>query len=284
MKSLRIEDKILDKVHDIEVEILDEIVKICKKYNIKYFLVGGTLLGAIRHDGFIPWDDDLDIGMLREDYEKFLEVAPYELSDDYYLETRKYNKKFYLNFSKVKKNNTDFKEDFSKNLDIHKGIFVDIFPFDNIKNPNSKFTKIRGAFITYGMQTIFVKHKFMKFKDCYRPLFCFFYSFLPLSLIFKIQNCLMIKDNKKDTKYLCSFSGRYSIAHESFPKEYAFNLIEKEFYNKKYMIFKDYDKYLRGVYGDYMKLPPLEERVNHCPVDIDFEHGKNIRTIDLIKK
>ena len=284
MKKVTIEDEVLNKVHDVEVEILDEIVRICKKHNIAYYLIGGTLLGAIRHKDFIPWDDDLDIGMLREDYEKFLEIALYELSDKYYLETRKYNKKFYLQFSKVKKNYTDFKEDFIKNLDCHKGIFVDIFPFDNIKNPSSKITKLRGAFITYGTQTVFVKYKFMKLKDCHRPLFCFFYRILPLSLIFKIQAYLMTRDNKKNTDYLSNYVGRYSITKESFEKKYAEESVLVDFHGKKYNAFKEYDKYLTGVYGDYMKLPPEEERINHCPVDIDFEHGKNIRTIDLIKK
>ena len=86
------EASVLKKLHDEEVKILDEIVRICSKNNLEYFLIGGTLLGAIRHKGFIPWDDDLDIAMPREDYEKFLKIAEQELEEPYKLEYYKNRK------------------------------------------------------------------------------------------------------------------------------------------------------------------------------------------------
>ena len=77
---------ILDKLHKVELEILDDFVKICNKNNLTYFLTGGTMLGAVRHNGFIPWDDDIDIGMPRKDYDEFIKIAPKELGNKYYLD------------------------------------------------------------------------------------------------------------------------------------------------------------------------------------------------------
>ena len=154
-----IEPKTLKKLHIVEVEILDEIDRVCKKNNIEYFLIGGTLLGAIRHKGFIPWDDDLDVGMTRENYEKFINIAPNELDSKYYLDNFKTNTNCHLPFSKIRKNNTTMDEEATKNFNNHKGIFVDIFPFDKLKDKFSFFTKLRVIIIRAIIETIFVKKK-----------------------------------------------------------------------------------------------------------------------------
>ena len=109
------DDETLSQLHEVQIEILDEFVKICEKHQLSYSLVGGTLLGAIRHKGFIPWDDDIDVGLLREDYDKFIKIAKEELSDKYYLDCFEYNKDYYLPFAKIKKNNTIFNEHLSRN-------------------------------------------------------------------------------------------------------------------------------------------------------------------------
>ena len=104
---------------------------ICRKENISYSLHGGTLLGAVRENGFIPWDDDMDIGMLRADYEKFLNVAKEKLNKKYFLQTWDTDEKFALPFAKIRLNGTKYIEHNSKNVDIHNGIYIDIFPYDN---------------------------------------------------------------------------------------------------------------------------------------------------------
>ena len=120
--------KTLEKLHKVEIEILDEFVRICNKYNLEYYLIGGTMLGAVRHQGFIPWDDDIDVGIMRKDYDLFIKYAREELGDKYYLDCYETNKEYYLPFAKIRKNNTIFNEQVSAHLNNHKGIYIDIIP------------------------------------------------------------------------------------------------------------------------------------------------------------
>ena len=110
--------------------MLSEINRICNKYDIKYFAMGGSAIGAIYDKGILPWDDDIDIGMTRDDYNRFLEVAPRELNSDYFLSWYESDEHTPFFYSKLKKNNTLFIEEQYKDVPMHQGIFIDIFPYD----------------------------------------------------------------------------------------------------------------------------------------------------------
>ncbi|MDI9487826.1 MAG: LicD family protein, partial [Bacillota bacterium] len=112
--------------------ILIEFDRICRKHNIKYSLEGGTLLGAIKYKGFVPWDDDIDIVMERPEYERFLKVCKRELNEDYFLQNNRTVKHFPLNYSKLHMNNTLYVQESTAFLNIHQGLFIDIFPVDKI--------------------------------------------------------------------------------------------------------------------------------------------------------
>ena len=124
-------------IKDVQIvclEILKEIDRICKQNGILYWMEGGSMLGAVRHHGFIPWDDDLDIAMFRDDYNRFLEIASKELKENYFLQTHQTDPEYPLFYAKVRKNNTFIDERSYQDLNIHKGIFVDIFPVDGLYN------------------------------------------------------------------------------------------------------------------------------------------------------
>ena len=133
----------LEKIHSTEVEILSEIIRVCSENDIPWFTVGGTTLGAVRHNGFIPWDDDIDIGMLREDYDKFLALAPSCLKEGYILQHFTVDKRTPTYFAKVRKDGTEFIEYSNHSLPIHHGVFVDIMPYDRI--PEDQGYAPRGA-------------------------------------------------------------------------------------------------------------------------------------------
>ena len=123
---------VLKKLQNVQLEILSDFIDICEKNNLDYFLVFGTALGAVRHKGFIPWDDDVDVGMLREDYNKFLEIAKTQLSNKYEILTPLTNKEYACSVTHFEKKNTSFIPETSKDLKCNMGINIDIFAFDNI--------------------------------------------------------------------------------------------------------------------------------------------------------
>lgn len=125
------EDKTIAAAQKVMLEILQEIHKICVENNLTYWLEAGTLLGAVRHKGFIPWDDDSDVSMPRADYEKFLKIAQEKLPEDMFLQTQDTDKEYPLSWAKIRKNGTLLVETGETgNEKYHHGIFVDIFPYD----------------------------------------------------------------------------------------------------------------------------------------------------------
>lgn len=141
----------LSLLHTELYNILGEIIRVCKKCDISYFVIGGTAIGALYDQAILPWDDDIDIGMLRKDYNRFLEVAPKELSNAYFLSWIGTDPHTPYYFAKVKKNNTVFIEKMFREVPMHPGIFVDIFPFDRI--PDNKFLRK-------------IHHKICSFLNC----------------------------------------------------------------------------------------------------------------------
>jgi len=148
-------------------DILKEIIRICQKHNIPYFAIGGTAIGALYDQAILPWDDDIDIGMTRDNYNRFLEIAPKELNSNYFLSWQGTDPHTPYYFAKVKKNNTLFVEKLFKNVPMHQGIFVDIFPFDRIPN-NPILRKVQYLTVNFlkcclmGKETWMWKH----FKKC----------------------------------------------------------------------------------------------------------------------
>lgn len=256
----------LNELHKVEIEILDEIVKVCKKYDIKYSILFGTLLGAVRHKGFIPWDDDLDIGMTPEDYLKFLEVAPKELGKDFYLDDVKYNKNYYLWFAKVKKKNTIFVEDASRHMKkIDKAIFVDVFPFVNVDEKDKNYIKKFKKFHFLQMMICAKNNMYNTFNGKILKVLS-----LPFSTHYLTnkQKDLVFENKNSNSKYLACF-GVLKIKN-IFERSELFPLKEITFENRKYSCVKNADLYLKTVYGDYMQLPPEDKRVAHYPVAIEI--------------
>lgn len=266
----------LRKIQMVQLELACVVKSICEKHNIDYFVIAGTLLGAIRHKGFIPWDDDLDIGMLREDYSKFLEVSKDELSDSYFLQTMFTDSEFGLPFAKLRKNGTKYVEKNSSKAEGHKGIFIDIFPFDN--SPNSNFLKKLHSFETYILKRFILSklgyevwndNSIFK-KNIYRTI-SFIVHFYPLEKLKKLL-CEKIKRyNHINTDNLVNIGGSYGYYKETMERKWLNNLVDVEFEGITFKAPENYDEYLKYLYGDYMTLPPEGERYNrHKIIEIDL--------------
>lgn len=272
-----IDNKTLKKLKDTELEILNEIDRVCRKNNINFFLIGGTLLGAVRHKGFIPWDDDLDIGMMRDDFIKFSDIVSKDLDSKYFFDYFNTDKEYHLPFAKVRKNNTIFDEEASKKLDNHKGIFVDIFPYD-YTDDNFNRSFVKASIIQILSDTVLLKKKIINLSSCRHSIISLFCSVFSSHCILKYIDFLSRNFNGKKDKYthVVCFNSMVNLKKDYFDINVVFPLKKVDFENNKYNGLNDNDKYLTAQYGDYMKLPPVEDRVNHTALNISFSEGKSM--------
>lgn len=259
----------------VELEILLEVDRICRENSIEYFLDCGTALGAVRHEGFIPWDDDIDIGMTRDNYEKFIEIVPVKMKGDFFLQTTKTDNSPYL-YAKVRKNNTIFMEWNKRNLDMHHGIYIDIFPYDNvpdnIEERNKYLNKCRKIYRLYLLRSTpdrdVPPKKSVKWiaLAILRRLIHYVFRVIPMQLIENETIQVFKKYNKVETEYLACQMFNEIV----YCKRDLFPLKQIKFENHLFPCVNNVDKFLTILYGDYMKLPPIEKRTGHKPYKLEF--------------
>lgn len=264
---IQLTEEELKRLQEIEFDMLLEIKRVCNKNNIKYSLIGGTLLGAIRHKGYIPWDDDADVGMLREDYEKFRMACEIDLdAEKYYFQDDRNTEGYRWGYGKLRRKHTLFLRENQEHLKFGQEIFVDIFPLDYV--PDNMLLRKVHAFRCFCIRkmlwapvgAVSEKNKYVKF--IYRKL-----GKIPKKRIYYYYYKYIIDKKKSNTVRINLFP---TCNPYGFPISYFEELIEVEFENEIFMGSKFYDKYLKIKYGDYMKLPPLEERKVHPIVKLKF--------------
>lgn len=260
----------LKELQKEELKILKIFIKICKENKLKYFLVGGSAIGAMRHGGFIPWDDDIDVAMPREDYDKFMEIAQAKLPKHLFLQTTDTEKNYNLNFNKIRNSKTTFIEESNLKVDMNQGIFIDIFPLDGIGNESEE---IKKSYRKYRVLHEKFRYKLgQQPKEGLRNKIRNIYYFLITSFDYLFKNIKTVKDYSKEvhkhcssikyskSKYIINYCGAYGLRELSQRSIFASGR-EVKFEGIKVMVPKKVEKYLTDVYGDYMKLPPEEKRV-----------------------
>lgn len=268
------EKRNIDLLHEVDMDIVKAVVKICDDNGLMYFMLGGTMLGAIRHNGFIPWDDDIDLGMPREDYERFLEIAgdllPSHLKIVNYRNTPKYQ--YYI--TRVLDTNTKVEEERIGNDSKYTNASIDIFPIDGTPN-QSIFRKIyffrvlsHRALMSLCYKDSIDKHRSRGFVE---RVFLWTMEHLPIEKLttpYK-QKCkidkLLRKQKIDNSRFIGNIMGAYRTRE----------IVPKEFYGKGKMYqFEDVQlrgmemahEYLQYTYGDYMQLPPEDKRKTHFKI------------------
>lgn len=264
------------KVQEINKKIFVAFKDFCLSHKINYFCIGGTLLGAVRHKGFIPWDDDIDVGLLREDYDKFILLRS-EFPDLYVIESAEINPEHKFSFLKIYDRNTTAIEDWE--LPVKRGLWIDVFPLD--KTFNNKIMRGCHFYLVKFLNKIIVtkRKNFHKYNNNNKVSFIGNYFLYYIVFIFPIEfwlrifdKVIRIKNDDKDAKYVCNFLGRW-MQREIVPLEIFKNSVELTFEDFKINAPSLYDDYLRNIYGEYMKLPPVEARVGHEIVGLDLNKG-----------
>ena len=266
-------------LQEIELDIFKRFKRLCQDYNLRYFAIGGTCIGAIRHNGFIPWDDDIDVAMPLEDYIKLKEIAMRELEYPYSLYTTEKNRHWYAGSMKMQNENTTFIEkDCFKYEDRHTGAWIDIMPVYGLPQGSIKqyFASIlcdiylflnRRFRLDYDQQmTIFNKVLWKLLKGLNRDRNFNYYIEKSEKVLGKypFDNSNKIIFSWRQRPYFFRKTTYKSVFfYEDFKKD-----IEVPFEDTTIKVPIGYDRYLRMDFGDYMQLPPLDKRVPRHNADI----------------
>lgn len=278
MENKQYTEQELQQLHAVLYDILAEIDRVCRENNIRYFIIGGTAIGAHFFDGIIPWDDDIDIGMTAGDYERFMAVAPAALRTGYTLcwPGNEPHTPFY--FAKVRKDGTRFVEEVTEGLDMHHGIYVDIFPMNRV--PQSKRKERWQRKTAKYLNLAFICKDAWMLKHCGTPktskpynwnwMLCFLFRLL-LSCVSKkaIYNMLW----RTLTRYDHGNGEYYNVI--IMPQDHiAVTAIDsldmRRFGQMDVYAPSDLETYLRHHYGNITKYPPEEKRINHRPMVLQF--------------
>lgn len=261
----------LDEMKNAQTEMLKYIDMICRENKIDYFLIGGSLIGAIRHNGFIPWDDDIDIGLTKENFDKLYEVLKNSDNGRYKLFDNSLQEDYYYPFAKLIDTNTYLNENQFRSISNY-GVYIDIFAYFNMPLEEKKRMKhynkiknIQRKLFYYSMKNPFnsgVIKNILKFPLVLEA------RLEGIDRILKKYNKLLLKYNNVEKKYLIAnwpvYKPECEIQEYSMIKEVCYHKFE----NIEALIPKEYDKFLRKVFGNYMKLPPEEKRVSHHDIDV----------------
>ena len=251
------------ELRQIQVDMLKEIDKYCKMHKLKYSLAFGSLLGAVRHKGYIPWDDDLDIMLLRKDYDQFVKGFRHK----YYSVIEPYgNQEYFLPFAKVNDTRTVIREE--SNVKNSYVVYVDVFPVDNAPDDFSEFKTFMAKKNRLNKQHIL---KIVKFKWNRNPLKNIVLILAQIVLAFKSLNTISKEMENLSAKYSslanCKLRGiivpNDNRLKELLPATIFESYTELPFEGFNAMVIEKYDEYLTASYGNYMQLPPKNKQVSH---------------------
>lgn len=254
----------LEELKKIELDILIYIDQVCKNYNLRYYLCGGTLLGAVRHKGFIPWDDDIDICMPRPDYDILAEIL--KQSDSKYKILDHEHEKYYYNFSKVIDTETILVENDYQPIE-GLGVYVDIFPLEGMPSDKDKCEKHFNELDKLRRRI----NSFALYKPKIRKnLFQYIKSIIlyeknkkaSVSIFQKEYDQLVKQYHYDESEYVYATGGAYG-KKDIFRKDLFLYFKEVEFEGMKFFAPQECEAYLKQLYGDYMKLPPVEKRISN---------------------
>lgn len=252
----------LDELKKIQLDILKSYIDFCNDNNLIYFLGGGTLLGSIRHKGYIPWDDDIDVMMPRADYEILLNKYN---NSHFKILSFKNTDSYYYPFAKIVDLRTKLVEKDLEEIN-EMGVYIDVFPIDYLPNEKKEISKIFKKYDKYGKIVLF-----SKYVDLSKTSKNIIKKIIKKLLMPFLKNKNICKNNLKKmnvlgcnekTDTVACISGRY-FEKEIMPASYIDGYIESDFENLKCKIPVGYDSYLTKHYGDYMKLPPKEKQVSN---------------------
>ena len=258
----------LRKLQMVELEMLIELDRICRKNNIKYTIIGGTVIGALRNGGFIPWDDDVDVAMLREEYEKFRKACKKDLDQSrFYFQDHRNTKGYRWGYGKLRRKDTLFLREYQEHMPYEQGIFLDIFPHDGV--PDAFLIRAMHNFQCFMIRKILWSEVGkIADKNVWKRQIFYFLSKIPEKKVFAVYHKLIKKSNRKRRNRV------RALMFPTFGKEYGYKREwfepgeDVSFEGYMFQCMKGAKEYLTFSYGNYMQLPSKEKRKVHPVSDI----------------
>lgn len=281
----------MNKLQERILEIFVQIDKVCKKNNITYFAIGGTCLGAVRHEGFIPWDDDMDIAIPIEDFARFIRIARKELPEYLTVHTGNEVERFTPVFIKIMDKRTTFIEEFDAPYPkAYKGVFVDVMPISGIPDDKKErkgfYRKLKYLENMNSMRR-FPAHdmKSLKGKLALTVLHMFD-KIIPVNYFSKKWMEILLKYPFKNSKYTGYVWSPKNTERLTYKSEMFLKQIPKKFESATIMCPIGWDVFLSQMFGNYMEFPPVEKRFSghYGLVDLEHSYRKYQRNPELVKK
>lgn len=261
------------KAHDHLLDILIQVDEIAWKNHIHYVLDAGTLLGAVRHGGFIPWDDDLDIALTRRDFKKLKKACQNELGSNYFWQDKFSDKNFPLDIAKVRRSNTNYVEKRWDGLSIHHGIYIDIFPMDKTI---PLFHGVQGGWLRFWQRVRARKLGLAPYansrleKVLSSSVSVFLMKLIPNLLLKWLIEISIRALNFLPLRFVNKLS-HWGLNRPIYPMSLFMDSIDGDFEGHKFPIPRNYDLYLRQRYGNYLEMPSKEQRKpSHNIVSFDI--------------
>lgn len=250
----------LNTVHCLQLTMLDQILAMSSQYNLNSFMIGGSVIGAVRHQGFIPWDDDIDVDFSRADFETFLRIAPDQFANKpLAVEQDSLDGAFEFDFAKVIRTDTWILESGREDTQALNGVFIDVFPFDRL--PSSPILQQEQAYQIEALKDEITSRIYPKrIRDTKRI------DLLVHKTLTELYQCrydVMTQYNNDSHLPLTNMSSPYAYAKEVIKPEELNRLTLMPFESLNVPIMNGYDPYLKRMYGDYMTLPPIELQTSH---------------------
>lgn len=266
LKEILFTSERLRELQLIQLECLLEVDRICRRHGIDYSIDGGTLLGAVRHKGFIPWDDDIDVIFTRDEYDRFFEICKSELDTErFFLQEYRTDPHYRVGFPRLKRNDTVYIRAGQENLKQHSGVQIDLFVLDNM--PNGWLARRVNRGLTFLFRKILwsytgkVVSKGRSARAVYHVL-----NLIPARFAFWGFDALAKLHNRKPAQLVRHYAMTYptpEVNGYGIPADLLNEYTELEFEGQKLKAVAEYDRYLTLLYGDYMKLPPADKREPH---------------------
>lgn len=247
----------INELQKIQLSMLKDFDAVCQKHRISYQLFSGTALGAVRHKGFIPWDDDIDVVMLREDYERFFDSASKELDSNKYYVQREFSEHWPMFFSKLRLNGTTYIEKYhSHDARIHQGIYIDIFPCDNLSD-----SRLMQKLQYFASKIVIAKSLYARGYETNSTVKKCFMQFCRILPTEPFKRLCIRRNDSSSLKVHTFFGGGKKFERSIFFREWFEQSVKMRFEDSEFPVSAHYDEMLRVMYGDYMIMPTLEQRV-----------------------